>query len=437
TWADSVGVIARVFTNENVVSFDCHYTTNIDATSVNWITLPMEPHPQIDNAYVTTQRIPPQSTGQEVTYKYVVTTENETYESFLNNHVTRGPDLLLGDIRLETSDSGQNLEVFVRNIGDAASIPTDLRLYVRPAGGAQTLFSTQDIASLGIDEERWETIPLEGLEPGEITFEVRVNWTLAFPEWDYSTSANNIITLVSDFNYYSVGSTGDIISSIDENLSCEIPQGLVPDGQESIFYVNGMGELSANNQPDIFPIKLLSYDTDPSSIPSNAYEIGTLNPALVDTTDTLINNIRFKLTFYYSVDDDETQALEAENSYKIYRWDASGSKWILQGGNISATQDKVVFEVSRQGIYTIYRNTDRIRPSIDMNVQDQEFTVGGYISGTGTISLVLSDANGIDVFDNTIRLYLNGSQIPETDYVTSINSDNVNRIPIKYQIELG
>ncbi|MGC9361902.1 MAG: C25 family cysteine peptidase, partial [Candidatus Syntrophosphaera sp.] len=50
---------------------------------------------------------------------------------------------------------------------------------------------------------------------------------------------------------------------------------------------------------------------------------------------------------------------------------------------------------------------------------------------------VLSDANGIDVFDNTIRLYLNGSQIPETDYVTSINTDNVNRIPIKYQIDLG
>lgn len=437
TWADSVEVLARIFTNENVVSFDCHYTTNIDTLTVNWITLPMEPHPQIANAYVTTQRIPPQSTGQEVTYKYVVTTENETHESFLNNYVTRGPDLILGDIRLDTSDSGQNLEVFVRNVGDAASIPTDLRLYVRPAGGAQTLFSTQDIAGLEIDEERWETIPLAGLEPGEITFEVRVNWTLAFPEWDYSTSANNIITLVSDFNYYSVGSTGDIISSIDENLSCEIPQGLVPDGQESIFYVNGMGELTANNQPDIFPIKLLSYDTDPSSIPSNAYEIGTLNPALVDTTDTLINNIRFKLTFYYSADDAETQALEAENSYKIYRWDARGSKWILQGGNISATEDKVVFEVSRQGIYTIYRNTDRIRPSIDMNVQDQEFTVGGYISGTGTISLVLSDANGIDVFDNTIRLYLNGSQIPETDYVTSINTDNVNRIPIKYQIDLG
>ncbi len=437
TWADSVEYVARIFTNEDVVSFDCYYTTNIDAENVSWSTLAMEPHPEIENSYVTTQKMPPQTTGQEVAYKYVVTSENETYESFISSHVTRGPDLLLGDIRLNTSDSGQNLEVFVRNIGDAPSTITDLRLYIRPAGGAQTLFSTQDIAELDIDEERWETIYLEGLTPGEISFEVRVNWSNAFPEWDYVPMANNIITLQTDFNFFTVDNSGAILNSIDDNLVCEVPEGLVPEGQGSVFYINSVGELTANNQPDISAIKLLSYDSSQSSIPSNAYEIGTLNPALVDTTDTLVNNKKLRLTFYYSVSDDDTQAWESENSYKIYRWNASGSKWILQGGNVSSTEDKVVFEVNRQGIYTIYRNTDRIRPSIDMNVQDQEFTVGGYISGTGTISLLLSDANGIDVFDNTIRLYLNGSQIPETDYVTSINTDNVNRIPIKYQIDLG
>jgi hypothetical protein len=108
----------------------------------------------------------------------------------------------------------------------------------------------------------------------------------------------------------------------------------------------------------------------------------------------------------------------------------------MQGGNISTTDNKVVFEVSRQGIYTLLRNRDRTRPSIDVNVQDQEFTMGGYISGKGTISLLLSDANGIDVFDNSIKLFLDGVEVPENQWVKTINVDNINRIPIKYQLNL-
>lgn len=98
--------------------------------------------------------------------------------------------------------------------------------------------------------------------------------------------------------------------------------------------------------------------------------------------------------------------------------------------------NKVAFEVRRQGIYALYRNRDLVRPTIDVNVQDQEFTVGGYISGKGIISLLLSDANGIDVFDDSIKLYMDGVQIPPEDYVISINLENINRIPIKYQLDL-
>ncbi|MBW6514674.1 MAG: hypothetical protein K0B87_07950 [Candidatus Syntrophosphaera sp.] len=437
TWADSVRFVARVFSNSEVSSMTCYYTRNIDAQNPLWLSLPMTPYTDIDNAWITTQMMPRQNTGQEVSYKYSVTTADGTIESFVSRHVTRGPDLLLGDIRLEVGDSGPYIEVLVKNIGNAASITTDLRLYTQPQGGAQTLFSTQDLAPLEINEERWETISLDGLAPGNITFQARVNWSNSFSEWHIDYTTNNQINLVAGFNYHAVNDAGATISSLDNNLACEIPQGLVPAEQSAFFSITSLGELMANNQPDISAIKLRSFDSLPTAIPSNAYEIRSLNPALVDSTDTLINNKRFKLTFYYSAADTETQSLESENSYKIYRWDARGSKWILQGGNISSANDLVVFEVRRQGIYTIYRNADRIRPSIDINVQDQEFTVGGYISGTGTLSLILSDANGIDVFDNTIQLYLNGSQVSPGDYVTSINTDNVNRIPIKYQINLS
>lgn len=438
-WNDSVRFVAKAFCNEDIISLVCKARVDSTTTGGNWITLPMVAYPEIEDGYVTTGRIGNQTTGEEIAVKYIITTASGTFESFITTYITRGPDLIMSDIKLECTDAGRFIKVLVRNGGDAASTTTDLRLYLRPASGLPTLFSTQNFGPLEVNQERWESISLAGLNPGNLTFEARVNSSGAFTEWNSPSNFNvsNVITLSADYNYYTADESGAVIKSLDENVTCEIPENLVASGNNSIFYINSVGQREARNQPDISAIKLKTYDSNPASLASNAYEIRTLDPTLVDSTDTFINNKLMKLSFFYSVSDEDTQGLESENSYKLYRWDAFGNKWILQGGNISSSEDKVVFEVRRQGIYSIYRNRDRVRPSIDVNAQDQEFTVGGYISGTGTISLVLSDANGIDVFDNTIRLYLNGNQVADDEYVTTVNTDNVNRIPIKYQLNLS
>ncbi len=436
-WTDSVAFITKMYSSEEVISLSCLVRTESTGGGNDWVSLPMIQHNDLPNAFISAAKIPPQTTAEEIEFKYVVTTQSGTYESPVGNFIVRGPDLLLADMQLVTDSDDRSIKILVRNIGDAASTTTDLRLYTRPVGGIQTLFSQQDLVPIGVNQERWEVIPLDGLEPGNLIFEARVNLSNAFPEWQASPTDNNVITLTANYNYHSVGNDGGLLSSLDSNLTCEVPEGLVAEGQTAFFYINSAGYLEASNQPDIHTIRLLSYDTNANSIASNAYEIRTLTPALVDSTDTLINNKKIKLTFFYSANDPEVQGYESENTFKIYRWDEAGNKWILQGGNVSGVDNKVVFEVRRQGIYTIFRNTDRIRPSIDVNVQDQEYTVGGFISGQGTISLLLSDANGIDVFDNTIRMYLNGGLINQDDYVISINLDNVNRIPIKYQLDLS
>ncbi|MDP2172784.1 MAG: C25 family cysteine peptidase [Candidatus Cloacimonadaceae bacterium] len=436
-WTDSTKFMAKVFSNEDILSLICKVRTDSTNTTITWVNLPMQPHPTLANTYITTQRLPGQITGKEIFYKYVLTTSVRTSETFLESHVYRGPDLFLRDIRLVSDNDNIVLQVLASNIGDAPSITTDLRLYYTASGGSQILHSTQDISGLGVNEQRWETIQLTGLPAANMSVEVRVNWSNTFPEWHIFYNTNNMISMSLPFNYHNIGSTGGVISSIDNNMTCEIPDNLIPVNHTSVFYVHNLSTLAANNQPDISPIKLLSSDASGTAVSSIPYEIKTLDSSIVDSTGTFINGRRIKLTYFYSAADAQTQSFETENSYKIYRWDDRGRKWILQGGNISTTENRVVFEVNKQGIYTIYRNRDRIRPSIDVNVQDQEFTIGGYVSGKGTISLLLSDSNGIDVFDNSIRLHMNGMPVPESDYVTSINLDNINRIPIKYQLNLS
>ena len=272
-----------------------------------------------------------------------------------------------------------------------------------------------------------------------------MNTSWVFPEWHQQDNPatdsdnfdlSNTISLTADYNYLETGPEGATIASLDGNLSCQIPPNLVPTGQTAIFNISSVGAREAQNQPDISSIKLRSFDTNPNFPESNAYEIKTLNPALVDSTDTFINNHQIQLSFFYSAFDADTQNLESENSYKIYRWDARVNKWMLQGGNISSTENKVVFEVSSQGIYTIYRNRDRVRPAIAVKVQDKEITLGGHVSGKGVISLILSDANGIDVYDGSLKLFLNGNLVSPSDYVVTVRTDNVNRVPLKYQLNL-
>jgi hypothetical protein len=169
---------------------------------------------------------------------------------------------------------------------------------------------------------------------------------------------------------------------------------------------------------------------------SPAYQIKLLDSTLVDSLGYFIGGKRMELTFLYSSTDPETQAYENENRYKIYRYNEEYSKWILVGGHVTAATNSVNFEITREGIYTLFRNLDAKAPSVDVNVQDQEFTLGGYVAGNGVISLLLSDANGIDVIDNSIRLFLNGTEVPATDFVISINKENINQVPIKHQLNL-
>ncbi len=432
TWQDSIRFSAKIFAQQNISSVTCRVLAwaSSGANQATWIDLPMQQVGDTD-VWQTIGNLVPQRTGREIRYKYVLAENTETYESPLYSVVIAGPDLLLSDIKLVNYGNQLALDVHCKNVGNAASITTDLRLYIKPDGQPTTLYKIQDLPPYGVNEERWETIVLDDLFYTNMSFEVRANWSNAFSEWHIYYNTNNIITLDVPFNYHVVDNNGAVLSSLDQNLACVIPPGLVDVGENALFYIHDLESFLPHEQPDISTIML------GSGISSRAYEVRTLNSSLVDSLGTFANNKKIRLTFQYSSSDSLAQLYESENSYRIFRWDATTRKWILQGGIVSTSENKVVFDVSKQGIYSLFRNRDRIRPSIDVNVQDQEFTVGGYISGKGTISLLLSDANGIDVVDDSIKMYLNGVIVPPENYVVSINPTSVNMIPIKYQINLS
>ncbi|MDD2229002.1 MAG: C25 family cysteine peptidase [Candidatus Cloacimonetes bacterium] len=444
TWRDSVSFSAKVFSAVQVSNLTCR--VRVDGS---WVSIPMQKSDSDSTIYVSSSKYPPKKTAKEVFFKYDLITSDGNAESYLDQYVVRGPELVLKDIKLE--QDGQNLQIKVlgANVGDANSITTDLRLFWGLPGAsynALTYFSKQDYLPLTVGQERWETIPINGLANANLKFQARVDSSNVNQEWNSYDNADadstfiynetNYIDLEVPLNYFSVDNTGATISSIDGNLSCIIPTGLVSTGH-SFFTVAASPPMEYLNQPDVKPLMLRSLESISANQYSVPYEVSTLNSGLIDVNGTFVNEKSVTLLFFYNPTDAATQSLEDGNSYKIYRYNAEFKKWVLQGGHIDTSANTVTLEVDRPGVYTLFRNADNTVPTIDVNVQDQEFTVGGYIAGNGVISLLLSDANGINVIDDAIRLFMNGVQVPQEDYVISVNLENINRIPIKYQLSLG
>jgi hypothetical protein len=445
SYADSIGFTAKVFSMDTIM--DMYVSVRTDSTKTftgviqtTWVDLPMQMSQEDNSIWVTTQKLKKFQTGKELYFKYYFTTADTVhYESPLDAFQVAGPDLFLRDIVFDPGNAEPKLRIKGSNIGNTASLATDLKLYIwQPQDSTYALFSVQDFAPLAVNEERWETIDLQNMPNGHRVLQARVNTTNAFSEWNYpySLETNNYISITVPMNYYSVDSSGATIHSIDQNLSCVIPPGFVSSGTTGIS-LNGLSEILPLNQPDVKPIMMQYPDMAGNVQYSKPYEIKLLDSTLVDSLGFFVNGKRVEFTFLYNDEDVDTQAHESDNSYKIYRYNAEFEKWVLHGGHVSVTTNRVIFEVSREGIFAIFRNTDKKLPSVDVNVEDQEFTVGGYVAGNGVVSLLLSDANGIDVIDNSIQLFLDGNAVPETDYVISINRENISRIPIKYQLALS
>ena len=440
SYADSIGFRAKVFSLDTIMDMYCSVRTDstVDEhgiTETTWVDLPMQISQEDNSIWVTTSKLRKFRTGKELLFKYYFTTADTLqYESPIELFQIAGPDLFLQDIVFDPGNAEPKLRVKSVNIGNTPSVATDLSLYVTPGYSSQP-FSTQDFAPLAVNEERWDEIDLQNIPNGYLSMEARVNTTNAFSEWDFFQNVNNYISIIVPMNYFSVDSSGATIQSIDNNLVCDVPPGFVSSGTAGIA-LNGLSEILPLNQPDVKQILMQHPDLSGNSQSSTPYEIKLLDSTLVDSLGFFVSGKRLSLTFLYHDTDEDTQAHESDNSYKIYRYNDEYQRWILHGGHVSVSTDRVNFEVSREGIFAIFRNTDKKLPSVDVNVEDQEFTVGGYVAGNGVVSLLLSDANGIDVIDNSIRLFLDSNVVPESDYVISINKENINGIPIKYQLNV-
>ena len=410
TYRDSVIIRGEFFDKDGVDSVRCYVETRLYEMSN------IEGNTYTINSYITGNH-----TGQKKDFYFEIIDNNGNLTTTDNYYyIVRGPLLLLRDNYLTEFENSPAIGVLVKNSGNMISEECGIKLY--------KYNSDEDDYGLLVDSLWVESIPALGktwkylkmpMFSGTENFKIVIDEEFNQDETDW---------LSFSLNMFEVGEEEVSESSLDGNLECHFPAEITSDN--AVFYIENEGEKDYLNQPDIYPICLAD------SSYSHAYKIDTFNSnILADTLGHFINNQRVELRFNYHSNNEETQSYESEGNFSVYRWNEEFQKWVFMMRGVEPENDQIIFEAGRTGIYSVFRNEDEVIPSIDANAEGQEFSHGGYISKNGIISIILNDANGIDIVNNDIYMELNGEMINEDKYTLSLSQGHLIHIPIKYQLE--
>ncbi len=409
TAADSVHIAAKIFNKEGVNNVLCRSGT---------ITRQMV-FDETEQRYITIQPLPKGFPGALTSYRFIITNGlNQVVESELFYFRVFGPDLAVSNLEISSLDNKPAVKVLVKNLGDYSSPTASIRLFKR-IGNDETIITEKTIAGLSPLEDRWVYLSFEPINE-TLRFRVHVNPTSAFSEMSYVN--NSILSPLKTINMFYAGLTPVTHESTDGNAKFVIPANMFD--EEKVFFINETPFSEPVNQPDVSTVYLMDANL------SKSYSISYLSDLGVEA---LPQDKKITVTFNYQPGGDN----QIWSDYlTIYRWENEYKKWLHQGGFINSANHTVYQELNQLGTYTLLINRDTQAPEIKANVQDQEFTFGGYVSGDGVVSFTLSDANGIDIFEEGIALFLNGQKIDEIDYTISANLHNLISIPIKYQLDL-
>ncbi len=421
TEADDVEIRANFFDEQGVAQVQCNWFGGQQSGQEQMT------YSSSDAIWKTENKLPAMATNTTVIYTFtIVDSEGDSLVSEQYSYKVAGPDLRLLGIENGELNHAPSLQVLIRNNGQIKAPEASVKLY-QDVGVSHRLILLATSWSPEIEPEGQEFVDLKlPMESGTFKYVVAVNEEKSFTESEYVENESSFYYTMNPFMLTFDNLTA---GTLDGNMEVQIPNGVFPDSTVGSFGI--VEDIDVLSMPDIENVTMRD------SLASKAYKIYLFNDELLaDSTGTLPGNAKMKLSFKYAGGDPVNMQREGENRFHVYRWEDDYKKWVNVGGMTSVTDNRVMAEVNRMGTYCLFYNGDTTIPQIEANVEDQEFTQGGYISGKGVISFTCADANGIDVFDHPIKLYLDGQQLPASAYTLTAVSGNLNSVPLKYPLDL-
>ncbi len=351
----------------------------------------------------------------ETTIEYYIEVHTSDGGTTISNEVSfeiSGPDISIETYNMNFAATGTVFEIELLNIGKLPTPPTKVIL----KNGSTILDSTTTSAIGALDRGKISfncTLP-----PSQYNLTVYANPDTSYLELNYY---NNYSTKSFEINTFTVPhNTALVHASLDSNLVASFASGVVD--QDAMFYIQPSVLDTTNLLPDIEAISLLSGTL-------MSYKIAPFDSSCLAQEKIYKKDI--SLLFNYTKTDSAVQELAKQGNFKLYRYNEAAKCWFMIGGDTNLQDKNVAYAyISKPGEYALFNNNDTTVPSIDVNVEGQEFTNGGYVDNNAQFSFIIQDKNGIDI--EKIRMFLNGEAV--TNYTLSTNI--ITSIPVKYQIDV-
>ncbi|MDP8227099.1 MAG: hypothetical protein P9L89_05620, partial [Candidatus Celaenobacter polaris] len=408
---DSVFISAKAYNKAGIDSINCiwwkYNTPQYQYTS------PMEKSGGDTLGYITTEPIG--VFDAETTIEYYIEVHTSDGGTTISNEVSfeiSGPDISIETYDMKFTAAGIVFEIELFNVGKLPSPPTKVILK-----NDTTILDSLITGEIGaLDKQKLSfncTLP-----PSVYNLTVHANPDTSYLELNYY---NNYSTKSFEINAFTVPHNAALVhASLDSNLVASFASGVID--QDAMFYIQPSVLDTTTLLPDIEAIPLLSGTL-------KNYEIAPFDSSCLSQEKIYKKDI--SLSFNYTKTDSAVQELAKQGNFKLYRYNEAAKCWFMIGGDTNFQDKNVSYAyISKPGEYALFNNNDTTVPSIDVNVEGQEFTNGGYVDNNAQFSFIIQDKNGIDI--EKIRMFLNGEAV--TNYTLSTNI--ITSIPVKYQIDV-
>lgn len=408
---DSIYISAKVYNKAGIDSVNCIWWRY--NSPQNQYTAPMEKSAGDTLGYITTEPIGVFDAETTIEYHIdVYASDGDVTASNEESFEISGPDISIETYTMKFTSNGPVFEIELFNIGKLPTPPT--KIILKDDTSILDTLTTNTIEALGREKVTFSC----SLPPSLYSLTVHANPDTSYLELNYY---NNYSTKNFEINAFAViHDVSQVHTSLDSNFVASFTSGVVD--QDAMFYI----------QPSALDITTLSPDVE--AIPLFSGSIMSYSIAPFDST-CLTQEIRFKkdisLLLNYIKTDTTVQELAKLGNFKLYRYNENVKSWFMIGGDTNLDEKNVSYAyISKPGLYSLFNNNDTTVPSIDVNVEGQEFTNGGYVDNNAQFSFIIQDKNGVDT--DKIRIFLNGEAV--ANYTLSTN--NINSIPVKYQIDV-
>jgi hypothetical protein len=213
--------------------------------------------------------------------------------------------------------------------------------------------------------------------------------------------------------------SGGIVFSADSSFAMDIPRMAVT----SNSFLNITSESPSEiNQGHPFP---QNFTLVPSVNKNEQFFQVEFGDQAIEITKPYI------IYFYYD------KSINLKNSTKIFAWEEESHQWIYQNSHVDSSACKIHAEVKKKAsLFGLFRTSDDSPPKITIEVQDQAFSNGDYISPQPMISAVLEDESGIDLKSNPVLIKLDNQLVDTLELKYSRSPDSNNMVLLNYDPSL-